>query len=136
LVIASASSAPPMASTAGLDMSVEAKAAEILALRKQVADANQKQVAQAELLDVSLDAPEPEPERVATSPTAPAATSAAAAAAAAPAVALEPELSTPRVSQLEITATFITDGALGLHFKEDSDPACLLRQPMEMSSKS
>ena len=112
---------------AGLDASVEAKAAEILQLRKQVAEANQKVAAQAErrpsLIDVSLDAPEPEPE------PAPAATmlSLSPAQPAAPAAAEpEPELSTPRVSELEITATFITDGALGLHFKEDSDPACLV----------
>jgi hypothetical protein len=119
---------------AGLDeMSVEAKAAEIALLRKQAAEANIKLAAasqqQAALLDVSLEV-EPAPAEPPASPDAPAAARAPAAAAAAPAAA-EPAASgetTPgvRVSELEITATFITDGALGLHFKEDSDPAYLV----------
>lgn len=105
------------------DMSVEEKAAEIARLRKQTADASAKLMKanqQAALLDVSLESePEPEPAGEASASEAldPASVDSAAAEVTSPGV---------RVSDLEITATFIEDGPLGLQFKEDSDPAYLL----------
>eukprot|EP01043_Picozoa_sp_COSAG02_P008504 COSAG02_NODE_274_length_26244_cov_36.943507_2_plen_595_part_00 len=123
---------------AGLDeMSVEEKALEIARLRKQTAAASQKleqASQQAALLDVSLEV---EPEPAAAAADVPA--SAAAAAPAAPPELAAADVASPgvRVSDLEITATFIGDGALGLQFKEDSDPAYLLLEinPQGLAAK-
>ena len=117
------------------EMSVEEKALEIARLRKQTAAASQKleqaTTQQAALLDVSLEV-EPEP----ATDDVPAA---AAPRAAAPTDIAVTDVASPgvRVSDLEITATFIGDGALGLQFKEDSDPAYLLLEinPQGLAAK-